>query len=137
MKVLFVCTGNTCRSPMAQGIAKNLFPQNEFLSAGIFAKDNSPASENAVIAMKNMGIDISEHKARQITKQLINEVDFIVPMTDNHLYTLLQAGVDKNKIKLCSTPVRDPFGQSLKAYEQTAKILKENIQKLIDEKSDN
>ncbi len=137
MKVLFVCTGNTCRSPMAQGIAKNLFPQNEFLSAGIFAKDNSPASENAVIAMKNMGIDISEHKARQITKQLINEVDFIVPMTDNHLYTLLQAGVDKNKIKLFSTPVPDPFGQSLKAYEQTAKILKENIQKLFGEKSDN
>ena len=128
LKVLFVCTGNTCRSPMAEGIAKSLFPRHEFLSAGIFAQENSPASKNAIIAMNNMGIDISSHKAKQLTKELVDKADYIIPMTENHYYTLLQIGIDKNKI--------NPYGQSAKIYEHTANIIKNNITELFGDNFD-
>ena len=58
---LFVCTGNTCRSPMAEGLAKKMFPKYDFSSAGLFVNPTDSVSKNSVLAMKNYGIDITKH----------------------------------------------------------------------------
>lgn len=136
MKILFVCTGNTCRSPMAEGIAKKLFPNIEFSSAGIFAEIGSKPSENAVLALKELNIDISEHTAVQLTLNITKEFDFIVPMTKNHRNLLLQAGVSENKIKMLDEEIPDPYMQSLEIYSKTAEMLKKSIKKLIGEIND-
>ena len=74
MNILFVCTGNTCRSPMAAYIMDKIAVENDLdvliESAGIFAEPEQKASENAVLAMRDMGIDISEHRTQPVTEEL-------------------------------------------------------------------
>lgn len=131
MKILFVCTGNTCRSPLAQGLAKNLFPEDfEVLSAGINAIEGQPVSENTVQVLKEKNIDISNNKAVKIQEQLLNTADYIFTMTKNHeLYLVnvypgfrskinrLGDFVDNNK------DILDPWGGSLDDYRCCANEL--------------
>lgn len=93
-KILFVCTGNTCRSPMAEelfrektGTGDNRF---QVISAGTSAGRGVPAAEEAVQALKERGLDLSEHQSRPITGELLKEADLILTMTRNHKETLLQ-----------------------------------------------
>lgn len=131
MKILFVCTGNTCRSPMAEGILRAMGNEKnmnvEVKSAGISVYDGERASKNTIEAMKKIGIDISEHKASQLHKDLVEEADLILTMSYSHkdfilanypssrnkLFTLTECayGVEKD--------IEDPFGRSLPVYEKT------------------
>ena len=128
MNILFVCTGNTCRSAMAAAIMdkiareKNLDVRIE--SAGIFAGDGAPASENAAEALKDYGIDLSYHRSKPVTRELIGQCDLILTMTDGHknalkkaadgkIFTLAEyAGEDKD--------ISDPFGGDLETYKKCA-----------------
>ena len=135
MKILFVCTGNTCRSPMAEGIFKELtkdIPEIETYSAGLMANNGEPVSEKAVIACKEYNVDISIHKAKQITLEVFNSIDYFICMTKSHAQALINAGISENIIY--TLDVNDPYGGSLALYKECCKqiydkllILKEEL----------
>ncbi|GAB4113623.1 MAG: low molecular weight protein arginine phosphatase [Candidatus Caldatribacteriota bacterium] len=86
--ILFVCTGNTCRSPMAEGIFQKIlrektteYPQYKIYSAGIFACNGMPPTREALQVMSELGIDISRHKSQPINESLLRKADLIFTMT--------------------------------------------------------
>lgn len=142
MKVLFVCTGNTCRSPMAAALLCSRWKGKEPLevaSCGLATEDGFSASTYAVKAVAELGAELGDHSSRLLDERLVEDADLILTMTHGHkelllahfpqaqdrTYTLGEyVGVDLN--------VTDPFSGTLETYKKTAKQLEELIVKLIE-----
>lgn len=115
MNILFVCTGNTCRSPMAEGYLKYCGYENVFVrSRGINAYPVA-VSDNARRAMQNVGIDITEHIAQQLTGEDVLWADKIFCMSLSHK-EILDKITDKN-VSVLGFGIPDPFGSELAIYE--------------------
>ncbi len=131
--ILFVCTGNTCRSPMAEVIARDLLKDDSsttVLSAGIAAGDGHPATVQAERAVARLGLDLSNHKSQQLTKSLIERATAIYVMTVSHELAVLeldQSAQDKLSLLNPEGSVPDPFGMPDEVYEETAAVLRELI----------
>jgi protein arginine phosphatase len=134
--ILFVCTGNLCRSPMAAGLlrqrlaAEGLDGLYQVVSAGVWATDGRPASDNAVAVMAERGIDISDHIARSVTADDMAAADVILVMGREHAQMLRNTWLQYAwKIHRLSEMVgkrqdiQDPFGGSIEEYRACADII--------------
>ena len=117
--ILFICTGNTCRSPMAQAIAA--LHGVEADSAGLSAFPGAPATLQAQAAIQRLGGDLSRHRAKLVSDPLLQKADLIFPMTESHAFALRQHfPAHARKIRLLSPQIPDPFGGSMQDYEACA-----------------
>lgn len=144
MNILFVCTGNTCRSAMAAAIMNKIAAENDLdiriESAGVFAEIGQSASENAVKALEKYGIDLSQHRTQPVTDELIEKSDIILTMTEGHKMLLSQMAKDKVYTLLEFTgsdgDITDPYGGDLEEYEECAKeiydVLVDAAEKIAD-----
>ena len=120
-ELIVVCTGNTCRSPMGAAILQrhieDLGKQEEYRaeSGGLSAEKGEPAAQNAILAMKEIGIDISEHQAQNVKAQPLEDAEKIYVMTTSHRDFLINA-LPKIEDKIKVIGVSDPFGQDIDAY---------------------
>lgn len=121
---------------MAEGLFRKKAEQRcldvECSSAGIMTYNGLPASENAVKAMDELGIDISVHKSADIRSLNPYDFDLFVPMTLSHAHALLRLGVEKNEIYVFESDVSDPYGGSLEVYRETRNEIDEKLEKLAD-----
>ncbi len=132
MKILFVCSGNTCRSPMAEGYLKSLNIKGiKVSSAGLQVGACNSVSENSVEAMKEIGIDISSHIPRPITREMIQNSDKIICMTAMHKAILEAAGVAAD-ISVLGSGIFDPYGSDEDMYSVCRRQITDEIDRLIN-----
>ncbi len=128
MNILFVCTGNTCRSPMAEGLFRKMLADKAVdnvtcSSAGLFAMTGDEVTPNAVKACERFETDISSHRARRITGYILDETDKFVCMTPEHAASLSMY-VPSEKITVLGGGIPDPYGSDLETYIRTANYIK-------------
>lgn len=129
--VILVCTGNICRSPMAEYLMRHRLGENTtwtVASAGVFAMDGAPASIEAVQALADLGIDGGGHRSQMLTGDLIQSATLLAVMTENHKRQILShfpeaAGkvfrITEFGLGGSEEDIADPIGQSLSVYRHT------------------
>ncbi|MDY3559770.1 hypothetical protein R5W23_000928 [Gemmata sp. JC673] len=147
--VLFVCTGNTCRSPLAEGLAKKLLadrlrcatdelPARGFwvLSAGVAAYGGGPASEESLAVAAEFGADLGRHASRPLNPQLLAAADDVIAMTHGHLHALATRypGAGPGARLLCGDEdLDDPIGASLDVYRECARVVVRHLERILPE----
>lgn len=142
--IVFICTGNTCRSPMAQALFNHLNDKSDWMatSCGLAALGGELVSGNAIQVMRvDFGIDISDHRARPVTEDCIQKASLVLTMTTAQRDFLRQsmpaaAGRIMTIGECAGQPdvsIPDPFGRDLAAYRETAAALAGLIKKIIDD----
>ncbi|HSH10045.1 MAG TPA: low molecular weight protein arginine phosphatase [Oceanipulchritudo sp.] len=144
--ITVVCTGNVCRSPMAERLLQSALlaqpsPWNSIkvISAGVSAFPGDPASRNAVEAMRRVKMDISDHRSRPLSDQLIDISDLILTMTTGHMEMIRLQNPDltapiflfREWTSSGSKEVPDPFGGPLEVYLETRDNLSESIPSIL------
>lgn len=141
--LLFVCTGNTCRSPMAAAIARRAVAERgwanvEVASAGVDAAVGSPPSANAVIVAGSRGLELRTHRSQPLTGALIEWADTILAMSPSHSRGVAAlGGADKSALMGeflgdPPVPIEDPFGGPVELYALTFEQLEVAIDGLLD-----
>lgn len=142
-RLLFVCTGNTCRSPLAEAIARRWVDERgwshvEVASAGVAAFDGAPASAGSLRAAEAHGLDLSSHQSTYLSPELVSDADLILTMSASHLYRVADLGggdrvavidafAEGGEDPVGHGGVPDPIGGPDEEYEETFRVLEELI----------
>lgn len=143
--ILFVCTGNVCRSPMAEGLFRHLVRGRgdyTVLSAGVGAVNGQPPSLHAIQALKDLGMDISRQRSRTLTADLVARADYIFGMTHGHVNTialLYPQAAEKtfllrefdDTLEVYEKDISDPIGEGLEVYRNCRDQIEQGIQSIL------
>jgi protein-tyrosine-phosphatase len=145
MRIVFVCTGNTCRSPLAEAIARKVAIERglmdlEISSAGTSAWEGAPASDGALLVGMERGFDLNQHRAQQLTRELVSDADYIFAMGPHHLERIEAMGGEGKGHLLTAfasggtsdRSVSDPFGGDLAVYRTTVDELQTDVRRILD-----
>ena len=133
-KIMFICSGNTCRSPLAEGLFEKYLKDNsitniEVASAGVGAFPGDDVSINSILVAGNRGVDISDHRARNINPEHLITTDLFCCMSNSHKQVLLKY-CDEDKIIVLNVP--DPYGRPIEAYEECAKLIESKFPEILE-----
>ena len=148
--ILFVCTGNTCRSPMAESLCRHKLAQRldcadddlldhgfSVVSAGLAAQRGSPASPEAVDLLDEAGIDLRSHESQMLTRALLEQADRVITMTRSHRESIISGMPEfAHKVRvLCPSgrDVADPIGGSERDYRECMNQISAHLDVLLDE----
>lgn len=134
--ILFICIGNICRSPMAEGLLRQALPEKAVLSAGINALVGEPADPLSVQLMRERGIDIGAHRARSLAAWMVSDADVILTM-DGMQKHFIETKYPESKCKvfrLCETSRRDipdPYRQGMAAFRHACNLISQGVDELV------
>lgn len=137
MRILFVCTGNTCRSPMAAALMRRRLDAAKagdirVDSAGL-AAGGEPVTPEAAAVLKEIGIDIAGQRSKLLTRTLCQQADIIAVMTPAHARALAAYGVEPEKIRVLGEGIPDPYGGNTDIYRQTRAVLEQAVEGLVQD----
>jgi protein-tyrosine phosphatase len=127
-RVLVICAGNICRSPMAEVLLQQQFPHLEIHSAGLVAMVDQPADEKSQLCVQQLGLDLSQHRAKQITAEDVKNVDIVLTMSSHqqkHLENLMPFA--KGKVFRLghwqNKDISDPYQKPQEAFDQACLLI--------------
>ena len=146
-RVLFVCSGNTCRSPLAEALARRDLEARgwdelvEVTSAGTGAMHGATASKGSMAVAASVGLDLADHRSKPLTSDLVAEAHLILTMGTSHLQSVLDLGGEGRGFVISSFAegtdevlgwsVPDPFGGNLDIYMETLQTLEELVRRAV------